>query len=242
MNRDELAGKAETFKGRIKQVAGDLTNNARLRNEGVIEEAKGRTQDAAGRIRRTVGEAMADVGQAAKKSRRGAAALAMMLTVGVGAVARAADMPDAWVTMKTKVSLMTTDGVSTSDLNVDTVNGVVTLHGKVATDAEKTKAGTVARGVDGAKDVKNMLQIVPKGLRKVVQRSDDAIKKSVTAAFKANRRVSASGIEVASVNKGVVLLSGKTTSLEAHLESVEVAHAVRGVRHVSSEVEMTPAS
>ena len=30
------------------------------------------------------------------------------------------------------------------DLNVDTVNGVVTLHGKVATEAEKTKAGQVA--------------------------------------------------------------------------------------------------
>lgn len=205
-----------------------------------MDEAKGMTQDVAGRIRRTVGDAITDIGQAVKKSRRGGVALAMVLTVG--AIVHAADTPDAWVTMKTKVSLMTTEGVSTSDLNVDTVNGVVTLHGKVATDGEKTKAGTVARGIDGAKDVKNMLQIVPKGLRTVVQRSDDAIKKSVTAAFKANRRVSASGIEVASVNKGVVLLSGKATSLEAHLESVEVAHAVRGVRRVSSEVEMTPAS
>ena len=169
----------------------------------------------------------------------GATALAMVLTVGA---ANAADMPDAWVTMKTKVSLITTEGVSTKDLNVDTVNGVVTLHGKVATEGEKTKAESVARGIDGAKEVKNMLQVVPSALRAVVQRSDDAIKKSVAAAFKANRRVNTSGIEVASVNKGVVLLSGKTKSLEAHLESVEVANAVRGVRHVSSEVELMPES
>ncbi len=62
---------------------------------------------------------------------------------------KAADTPDAWVTMKTKVSLMTTGGVSTQDLNIDTVNGVVTLHGKVATEAAKTKAESVARGIDG---------------------------------------------------------------------------------------------
>ena len=170
------------------------------------------------------------------------------ITVAVGLVAlmagtaRAGDAPDGWLTTKTKVSLMTTEGLSTKDLNVDTVNGVVTLHGKVATMAEKTTAGDVARRIDGVKDVKNLLQVVPKAQWSVVERSDDAIKKSVEAAFKANRRINASGIEVSSVNKGVVLLSGKTKSLEAHLESVEVANAVRGVRRVSSEVEVVPNS
>ena len=78
--------------------------------------------------------------------------------------------------------------------------------------------------------------------RAIVKRSDDAIKKGVEAAFKANRRVNTSGITVASVNNGVVLLSGKTKSFEAHLESVEVANAVRGVRRVSTEVDVVPAS
>jgi hyperosmotically inducible periplasmic protein len=168
-----------------------------------------------------------------------ATALIMVFAAGIAA---AADTPDAWVTTKTKVSLMTTEGVSTKDLNVDTVNGVVTLHGKVPTETEKAKAESVARGIDGAKQVKNLLQVVPSAQRAVVERSDDAIKKSVEAAFKANHRVNTSGINVASVNKGVVLLSGKTKSLEAHLESVEVANAVRGVRRVSTEVEFVPAS
>jgi osmotically-inducible protein OsmY len=53
-----------------------------------------------------------------------------------------------------------------------------------------------------------------------------------------NHRITDSGIKVASVNKGVVLLSGKTKSLEAHAESVQVAYAVRGVRRVSTEVEV----
>ena len=165
-----------------------------------------------------------------------------MILVFAAGVAQAADTPDAWVTIKTKIALMTTEGVSTKDLNVDTVNGVVTLHGKVATEAEKAKAENVARGIEGAKQVKNLLQVVPSAQRAVVERSDDLIKKGVEAAFNANRRVNTSGIKVASVNKGVVLLSGKTKSLEAYLESVEVANAVRGVRRVSTEVEVVPAS
>ena len=169
----------------------------------------------------------------------GATALILVFAAGV---AQAADTPDAWVTIKTKIALMTTEGVSTKDLNVDTVNGVVTLHGKVATEAEKAKAENVARGIEGAKQVKNLLQVVPNSQRAVVERSDDVIKKGVEAAFNANRRVNTSGIKVASVNKGVVLLSGKTKSLEAYLESVEVANAVRGVRRVSTEVEVVPAS
>ena len=169
-----------------------------------------------------------------------AGALALVLVFA--GMASAADIPDAWVTMKTKVSLMTTEGLSAMDLNVDTVKGVVTLHGKVATEAEKAKAETVARGIDGAKEVKNLLQVVPNAQREVVERSDDLIKKGIDDAFKANRRVNTSGITVASVNKGVVLLSGKTKSLEAHLEAVEVANAVRGVRRVATEVEVMPPS
>src|ERR1700737_2678687 len=117
-----------------------------------------------------------------------------LILVFVAGVAKAADTPDAWVTIKTKVSLMTTEGVSTKDLNVDTVHGVVTLHGKVATESEKDKAEHIARRIDGAKDVKNLLQVVPEAERKVVERSDEAIKKSVKAAFKANHRVNGSGI------------------------------------------------
>jgi hyperosmotically inducible periplasmic protein len=164
-------------------------------------------------------------------------ALVVSLFVAHSSV-RGADRPDAWITMSTKISLMTTDGVSTKNLNVDTVKGVVTLHGTVPSEGQKEKAGQVARGVDGVKEVKNLLQVVSSSQQEVVERSDDMIKDSVVKAFKANKRVSNSGIKVASVNKGVVLLSGTTKSLEAHLESVQVAAAVRGVRRVSTEVQV----
>ena len=166
-----------------------------------------------------------------------AAALALGMCLS-GTAALAADTPDAFITMKTKIALMTTDNVSAADLNVDTVNGVVTLHGKVATEAEKAKAEQVTAKIDGVKSVKNLLQIVPNSKREVVDRADAEVKDAVASAFKANARLKDSGISVASVNKGVVLLAGKANSLESHLEAVHVAYAVKGVRRVSSEVKV----
>ena len=165
--------------------------------------------------------------------------VAALFLTGAAGSAYAADAPDAWLTMKTKIALMTTEGVSTWDLNVDTVQGVVTLHGKVPAESEKAKAETVAQKIDGVKAVKNLLQVVPDSSRKAVNRSDDLIKDDITKAFKANARVNASGIKVQSVNQGVVLLAGKTESLQAHLEAVQLAHASPGVRRVSSEVQVT---
>ena len=81
-----------------------------------------------------------------------ALALAAMAAGPVNAFAQ----QDAWITMKTKIALMTADNVSTSDLNVDTVSGAVTLHGTVETAAEKTNAETVAKGIDGVKSVQNL--------------------------------------------------------------------------------------
>lgn len=67
MNRDELEGKAEALKGRIKQAAGDLTGDPNLHDEGVVDEAAGKTQDAFGQAKRKVGEAVEDIGKAIEK-------------------------------------------------------------------------------------------------------------------------------------------------------------------------------
>ena len=164
------------------------------------------------------------------------AVLALTLGLCLSTGALAADRPDSWVTAKTKLALMTTEGIDTWDLNVDTVNGVVTLHGKVASDAAKQKAETVAQGIEGAKSVKNLLQIVPKPQRDAVSDTDEVISDRVKKAFDNEPLVDKSGITVASVNKGVVLLSGKAKSVDEHLKAVEIASKVPGVRRVASEV------
>jgi uncharacterized protein YjbJ (UPF0337 family) len=67
MNRDELEGKAEALKGRVKQATGDLTDDADLHDEGVADEAAGDAQDAFGHAKRKVGEAIEDIGKSVKR-------------------------------------------------------------------------------------------------------------------------------------------------------------------------------
>jgi len=66
-NRDEAKGKADEFKGRVKQAAGDLTNDPNLKAEGEADELGGKVQGGFGTARRKVGEAVKDVGNAIKK-------------------------------------------------------------------------------------------------------------------------------------------------------------------------------
>jgi uncharacterized protein YjbJ (UPF0337 family) len=67
MNRDEMKGKTDQVKGKIKQAAGDLTDNDRLHDEGVADEASGDVQEGFGRGKRKVGEAIEDVGEKIKR-------------------------------------------------------------------------------------------------------------------------------------------------------------------------------
>jgi uncharacterized protein YjbJ (UPF0337 family) len=67
MNRDEMEGKAEALKGKIKQATGDMLDDEKLHNEGVADEAAGDTQDAIGRGRRKAGEFIEDIGNKIKK-------------------------------------------------------------------------------------------------------------------------------------------------------------------------------
>jgi hyperosmotically inducible protein len=73
-------------------------------------------------------------------------------TIGQGA-------NDLWLWTKTRSALATTDDLRDSTINVDVENDVVTLKGSVGSQAQKTKAETVAKGIDGVKSVKNSLTV-----------------------------------------------------------------------------------
>jgi hyperosmotically inducible protein len=165
-----------------------------------------------------------------------ASALAAILSCALAAPAVAAQ-PDAWITAKSKLALMTTEGVSAAAVNVDTINQQVTLHGKVRSAEEKTKAETIVKTIGGVQGVRNLLEVVPPQHEKAVERSDDAIEKQVVSALKAEGSLKDSSITVQSVNNGVVLLAGTAATLTDHLSAVEVASGVPGVRHVSSEIQ-----
>ena len=67
MNRDELDGKADKIKGRAKQAWGDVTNDDKLHDEGVADEASGNVQEGYGKARRKVGEALDDIADKIKE-------------------------------------------------------------------------------------------------------------------------------------------------------------------------------
>jgi osmotically-inducible protein OsmY len=163
------------------------------------------------------------------------AGLAIVLVAGA-APARAG-MSDAWVSTKVKMLLINSPSVGGFPISVDTDEGRVTLHGKVPTNAEKTEAGRIASAGTGVVSVRNLLQVVPDSQRKSVDVTDDRLKDDVDAALKAEPALAKSSIETKSVNKGVVLLEGKASTLSAHLLALEVASAVPGVRQVASEIE-----
>jgi len=158
------------------------------------------------------------------------AVLALLVAQHAGAAT-----PDAWITTKAKLALLTTADVPGTAINVDTVNGQITLHGTVASADEKTKAESTVRNIDGVTGVRNLLQVVAKPRQDRVADSDADIQKNVERRL--SERPALSDVSVQSVNNGVVLLSGEVKTLGAHLEAVKVAAGVPGVHRVSSEIK-----
>jgi osmotically-inducible protein OsmY len=73
-------------------------------------------------------------------------------TVGAG-------VNDGWLWVKTRFDLAAADDLRDSTINVDVDNSVITLSGTVASAAQKTRAETVAKSVEGVKSVKNQLKV-----------------------------------------------------------------------------------
>jgi hyperosmotically inducible periplasmic protein len=168
--------------------------------------------------------------------KRIAATAALVGTIAfAGAIVAGAGVHDSWITTKAKIALLTSDGFSVNGANVDTIDGKVTLHGKVATAADRTKAEQTVRKVDGVKSVNNQLQVVPDEVKDVVAGNDSELKGRVEASLKADSRLN--DVKVASVNNGVVLLSGKTASLDDKLRAIENAYSVGGVHRVATEIQ-----
>lgn len=163
--------------------------------------------------------------------------LAGVLGVTLLVPAGAATISDVWITTKTKLALLTTEGISGTAIKVDTVVGRVTLHGKVGSTEEKAKAETTAQKIDGVKGVHNLLQVVAPQHEQAVQVSDDALQHRIKKALLVDSSLKSSNISVQSVNKGVVLLGGTAKTLSAHLHAIEVVAIMPGVQQVASEVQ-----
>ena len=154
--------------------------------------------------------------------------------VAISSVAAHADVKDSWITTKSTIALLTMDGFSVNGANVDTLNGKVTIHGKVATAADRTKAEQTVLKVDGVKSVKNLLQVVPEKAMMAAISTDAEVKGRVEASLKTDAKMD--DVKVASFNSGVVLLSGKAEDINQSLRAIQNAYTVAGVHRVASEI------
>jgi osmotically-inducible protein OsmY len=70
---------------------------------------------------------------------------------------------DTTITTRVKTAMLNDPAVGGMRIDVDTFKGVVTLSGRVKTQAEKDQAIAVARRIDGVVEVKDALQVIPEG-------------------------------------------------------------------------------
>jgi uncharacterized protein YjbJ (UPF0337 family) len=61
MNRDELNGKVDQMKGKVKEGVAHATGDEQLHDEGVADQAAGNVEEGFGKARRKVGDALHDV-------------------------------------------------------------------------------------------------------------------------------------------------------------------------------------
>jgi hyperosmotically inducible periplasmic protein len=66
---------------------------------------------------------------------------------------------DTWITTKVKTDLLATKDVSGTDVKVETKDGVVSLTGNVATQAEADRAKQVASQIKGVVRVDSQLKV-----------------------------------------------------------------------------------
>jgi osmotically-inducible protein OsmY len=160
------------------------------------------------------------------------AALAVLALLGGSAGAM--DHPDSWITTKVKAELATHKDVSAIHTKVITSNGVVTLTGKVRSEAEKELAERYARGIEGVQAVENLLVVVSEEPSAM---DDASVTMRVKMALAGDRATSALHTDV-STTDGIVTLTGTATSEAEKDLSARVAKDVKGVKSVDNKIEV----
>ena len=149
--------------------------------------------------------------------------LAGVLDVALAVPARTTPA-DAWSTTKTRLALLTMEGVSRTAIKVDMWDGGTTLFGIVPLQEAKAAAEAAARKVSGVhKRVETEGEVLDEEVEREMKKTYD------TPYFKDI---------IVEVRNGVVWLTGTVPSWAWHLEAVAVARATPGVRAVEDNLHL----
>jgi osmotically-inducible protein OsmY len=150
---------------------------------------------------------------------------------------RPAENSDAWLSTKVKTMLLFHRNVSAMT-EVNTKDGIVTLRGDVASQAQKDLTTEYAKDVEGVKGVKNEMTVAKTSKKKqtVGQKIDDAsITSQVKMTLLYHRSTSALNTKVTTKN-GVVTLSGKAKNAAEKDLATKFVNDVNGVKSVNNRM------
>lgn len=148
--------------------------------------------------------------------------LAGMLGAALAASAGAAT-PDAWITTKTTLAPLTTEGLSGTAIKVDTWTRAVRLFG-IMPPQQARAAAADAHGMSGVQCVENEGEVGDEELEYAVRQAFD------TPNFKDI---------IVEVRNGVVRLTGTVPSWAWRLEAVAAARTIPGVRAVEDDLRLS---
>lgn len=140
---------------------------------------------------------------------------------------------DATLTARVKTALAECREVPTFSVDVDTIEGVVTLTGIVDNEGVVRNVEAVVRKVSGVKDVNNLLQVGPTSIGQALD--DKVVGIKVKSELIASPDVDALHIDV-DVNNGVVTLTGVLKSAAMRDEAVRLADRLVGVKRVENNL------
>jgi osmotically-inducible protein OsmY len=145
---------------------------------------------------------------------------------------------DAWLRDRVKNTLLFHRSVSAGTTEVDVKDGIVTLRGDAASQAQKDLTTEYARDIEGVKEVNNEMTVAkgPGKTRTVGEKIDDS---SITAQVKMtllfHRSTSALNTKV-ETKDGVVTLYGRAGNAAALDLASKLASDINGVKGVNNRM------
>jgi hyperosmotically inducible periplasmic protein len=162
---------------------------------------------------------------------------------------------DALLTARVKARMAADGRISPSRVDVDTLNGNVTLSGEAPTQEEKNAAEDVARNVQGVRGVSNQIVVnpavagtgIPSGqemkrkAERTVSNVEEGVKVEAANALllgAVKARLAAAGYSSVGVgvDRGVVTLKGETLNEQDRIAAEAIAGRIRGVQKVNNQM------
>lgn len=153
-------------------------------------------------------------------------------------------LEDASITASVKSRLLWNDTTDGLDIEVDTVNGRVSLTGDATTQAEKDLASRLAMRTDGVRGVDNKIAVKASTSPKVENADERVSDAWITAKVKSSLLMSTNvdGLDLSVETKdGAVTLTGTASSTAERDLAVEIAKDIKGVKGVNASAVKTNA-